>query len=373
MRNPDAVPPEVRAQLERLMDTPSLFLRDIDPVRGTAVLTPMSEDSYRASSFLDTRIRRGSDRELAIPLDTLLHLVSASGAPRPTLNYIFHVGHCGSSLLSRLLGELPDFLALREPPVLMGLARSHRRLDEPGFPIPPDAWERYLALGVAMLGRTWREGQRVLVKPTSHVANIIPQLMRHSGDERALLLFVDLETYLAAMLRPGVRQETRLYARDFRLRDFARVAPAAAATLGPASDIGDARLAAMNWLLQTGEFAVALGDPALQGRLLTVCFDSFLAAPRRGLTAICRFLGADQDPAAIATALAGPAATHHAKAPGNAYDAGRRTEELDAARAQCADEIRDGLAWARAVSGPDSPFAGLIERFSRPTGPPALP
>lgn len=370
MKDPDHVPEAVRTQLERLVDTPALFLRDIDPVSRRAVLAPMSEDSYRASSFLDTRIQRAGDRELAIPLDALLRLVAARPEPPNAIDYIFHVGHCGSSLLSRLLGELPEFLALREPPLLMGLARSHRRLDEPGFPISRSAWDELLQLSLRMLGRTWHPGQRALIKPTSHTANLIPLLMRFTGRERALLMYLDLETYLTVMLRAGVRQETRLYARDFRLRDFTRLAPAAAATLDTASD---AQLAAMNWLLQTREFAVALDDPALQGRLLPLDFDAFLATPEPILADVCRFLHTEQAPGTLTTLLAGPAATRHAKSPETLYDSGQRARELEASRARHADEIGAAMEWTRELTESCAEFAGLIERFSRPMATPAPP
>ena len=76
MKDPDPVPEGVRSRLEHIIDTPELFLRDVDPVGHRAVLTPMTEDSYRASSFLDTRIQRAGNRDLAIPLDTLRKLIT---------------------------------------------------------------------------------------------------------------------------------------------------------------------------------------------------------------------------------------------------------------------------------------------------------
>lgn len=368
MKDPDPVPAAVRSQLERLTDTPELFLRDIDPVRRRAVFAPMTEDSYRASSFLDTRLQRAGERELAIPLDTLLSLVAARRGPLRSIDYVFHVGHCGSSLLSRLLGELPDFLALREPPLLMGLSRSYRRLDEPAFPITRAAWDELLNLSLVMLGRTWRPEQRALIKPTSHVANLIQVLLGQTGNERGLLLYVDLETYLATMLRQSVRQETRLYARDFRLEDFRRIA--GAATAGD-SEPPDAQLAAMTWLLLTRELAAALDDVTLDGRLLAVDFDAFLAAPQRSLESVCRFLRVGQTPETLAALLDRPVATRHAKAPQTDYGGDRRRQALDASREAHAAEIQLGLDWARETAAACPAFAGLIERFSRATAPPA--
>ncbi|MEL7190174.1 MAG: hypothetical protein AAGK17_11525, partial [Pseudomonadota bacterium] len=41
---------------------------------------------------------------------------------RDDARFIFHIGHVGSTLLARLLGEAPDTLALREPQLLRQFA-----------------------------------------------------------------------------------------------------------------------------------------------------------------------------------------------------------------------------------------------------------
>ncbi len=75
---------------------------------------------YRAASFLDQRILTpNSERaeagwaELALPAEA-----------RRDAQYIFHIGNVGSTLISRLLGELPDVFALREPLLLRDFAAA---------------------------------------------------------------------------------------------------------------------------------------------------------------------------------------------------------------------------------------------------------
>ena len=96
--------PARKDRLLTMLTSPSMFLRDLDPLRGIATFSPMSEESYRASAFLDNRIVRAGDRDAAMDLDHLLELVRARPRRRRPIHYIFHIGHCGSTLLSKVLG-----------------------------------------------------------------------------------------------------------------------------------------------------------------------------------------------------------------------------------------------------------------------------
>src|SRR5689334_1566529 len=96
----------------------------LDPSSGMVRLVAMDRESYRAASFLD-------DRMLQRPLDAQVMPwpdVAAAVAEdlRSDARWIFHIGHVGSTLVSRLLGELEGVLAVREPRLLRDLAVSPR-------------------------------------------------------------------------------------------------------------------------------------------------------------------------------------------------------------------------------------------------------
>jgi len=365
-------PPENAESLHRqatLLLSPAMFLRDVDPLRGTAVFTPMSEESYRASSFLDNRIVRAGERDVMADLDDLVDLASSLSLERRVIHYLFHVGHCGSTLLSRVLGERPCYLALREPPLLMGLSRSVRSLGRPGFPIPPERWESLRDLSLLTLGKTWRADQTALVKPTSQAGNLIPILMRHTDRERAVMLYTDLEAYLAAMLRPHTRRETRLFARDFRTREFAGLVPGAPQT---SDAYDDGPLAAMSWLMHTREMAAALDDPAIGPRCMLLHFDTWLSDPRGVTSQVCEFLG----PALTADEMDRldglPLLSASAKTPGQPFSGEDRRRELAASRNDNAADIAAGLEWVREICDA-APFKGLLDRFAPATARPGPP
>src|SRR5688572_17253562 len=92
----------------------------LDPSAGIARMVAMDAAAYRAASFLD-------DRLLQSPVDSQLVAwpeieAAMAGTRRRDARWIFHIGHVGSTLVSRLLGELPSVLGLREPRLLRDLA-----------------------------------------------------------------------------------------------------------------------------------------------------------------------------------------------------------------------------------------------------------
>lgn len=135
-------------------------------------------------------------------------------APRAPLHWLFHIGHCGSTLVSRLLDLVPGILGLREPLPLLTLA--HGRTDP-----AVAAWQPRVR---ALLARGFPDTAAVVVKPTSLVATIAHQLVPGAG--RACLLWVDLETWLTTMLRDGALLAATLATEALRLPPDA--APAAA-------------------------------------------------------------------------------------------------------------------------------------------------
>ena len=91
----------------------------IDPRARLIRLVRMDEAAYRGASFLD-------DRMFAAPLETRLcslddALEEANSTGRNDARWIFHIGHVGSTLVARLLGELDGLLSIREPRSLRDL------------------------------------------------------------------------------------------------------------------------------------------------------------------------------------------------------------------------------------------------------------
>src|ERR1041385_5920933 len=121
------------ASLER---SPELFPHSLEPGTDAVTLIRVTEGEYAAASFLDERIlgRRTISRTISCA-----NLVGAVVQTRlqECCDFIFHIGHVGSTLLSRLLGRHRAVFALREPGILRTLAQMHF---EPGAS-PPARYE----------------------------------------------------------------------------------------------------------------------------------------------------------------------------------------------------------------------------------------
>jgi hypothetical protein len=115
--------------LSRLFASPDIYLQKIDVVRDLALLIEFSQSAYQAASFLDDRILSSTTRGNWVPLRRVIESAEQASHLRP-LHYIFHTGHVGSTLVSRLLDEIPGVCSLREPLPLRSLADTADALDQ---------------------------------------------------------------------------------------------------------------------------------------------------------------------------------------------------------------------------------------------------
>lgn len=326
-----------------LAASPALYPWSLDLERRAVLLVRMDEADYRASSFLDERIvtrdRRGQWLALAA-------LDQALGARRPApLHFIFHCGHVGSTLLSRLLDESDRVLSLREPVPLRLIAQAH----DAGAPDLDALLESLLGL--------WERGfphtDAVVLKATSAAERLAPRLLTLRPRARAVMLNVAAETYLATMLA-GENSATELNAqgpeRFHRLSKLLGAPPPRPATLG--------QLAAMSWLAERlTQRGIELAFPE---RVLSIDFDAML----RGLdVALGRVFAHFQIPLAaerVAAIAGGPVLSRYSKAPEHGHSPRLRGELLAQARGNYPNEIRTSLGWLAALAQSHPVVAALL-------------
>lgn len=284
---------------------------------GEAILIPMDRASYRASIFLDARIVEAAGPVERVPVETLL----AAAPPPQRIAWIFHVAHCGSTLLARALEELDDALVLREPLSLRQLG------------LEPDPQQ--LAAVLALLGRRYGGDVPTLVKANVPVNGLLPRIAAADPQAPAILLWSGLEDYLVAILRgPNHRGWVRGITDQLGARPWFGLAPVAG--------LGEAERAAALWLAQARLFAGALGAmPAAR----TLEAARFYADPAEVLARAARHVGRGADPARIAALVAGPLFNTYSKQPGVAFDnAARLAREADVRQA-LAGELTAGRRW----------------------------
>jgi hypothetical protein len=294
----------------------------LDPSAGMVRLVAMDSDSYRAASFLDDRLLQQAVDAQLVPWPEVE--AAMSDAARSDARWIFHIGHVGSTLISRLLGELEGVLAVREPRLLRDLALT-----------PPDVRQTYCAPAAKLFSRTFAESEIACVKATSFASEIAAELVPPA--ERALFLFAGPRKYIASILagENSVKElELLAGARENRLAGRG-------INLPPARD--DAERAAAAWACEMTSLEVAAG--AMRDRQIEWAdFDVLLVDMKAALTRIAGFFGFEASAERVETIINGPLMRRYSKALEYDYSPGLRAELIGNALAQYGQKIDGALA-----------------------------
>ena len=323
---------------QSLGKSPELFPAALDRGAANVLLVRLSESDYGAASFLDGRLFTTPRPKRTLPYAQLEAAVGAAGLTE-RCHWIFHIGHVGSTLLSRLLGAHPAMFSLREPQILRELAQDDARL----------------STFLKLWSRTFRPGQTALIKATSFVSEMAAELLSREAKPRALLMHVGAEAYLATILAgENAPAETRALAPS----RLARLRARASGGWPEPRSIGET--IAMSWVCEAT--ALAAAAEAAGERALWFDFERYLAEPREMLAKALAHFGGDPTEETVDAILAGPERAHYSKAPEHAYDAALRTDLLDEARDRHADEIARGLAWLKRASAEFPAIEDAMER-----------
>ena len=328
-----------------IIQSPTWFPLESD---GDAMrLVRLDEAAYRAASFLDQRLLKGGYEQAKCSAE----VIRAAGAQLPIrAHYIFHTGHVGSTLISRLIGEHERIFSVREPALLRTLLSYSQ---QPGGVAILNAVR-------ALLSRTWRPQQRAVVKVTSFANELAETLLTGADDPAAIFMFASPLAYLRGILGgPNSRVEARMLAPG-RLQRLARRLGEGAWRPDPGSE---GEHIAMSWLCEMTVLHQAASRCG--SRVLWVDFDAFLGNPADGLQAIFRVLGADMAWSDIEALVGSPLMNQYSKAPEYAYDAALRQEVLMSADQEHAQEIRRGMLWLRNVATRHALVAEVLERSAR--------
>ncbi|WP_271068732.1 hypothetical protein [Caulobacter sp. NIBR1757] len=337
----------------QLTATPDILLHSLDPVHEAAYLVRLTSRHYLEASFLDDRVLGDDTPGLWARLD---EIAEHTAALPERCDFIFHVGHVGSTLLSRLLGAAPGIHALREPTALPLLAQMHAQLSRPESLWSPERFEEVLGLCLKLWSRTYGKGQVPLVKATSWASELAPALLARPSKPRALMMTASPESWLAGVLSSQhglgdvrasaaiamARLHRRLGAEPWRLHTM---------SLG--------ERAALVWT--TEMLAMDTAARANPDQVLGIDFDIFLADPAQGLTKALKHLGQPADSTVVQAIVSSPLMSRYAKNLGQSFTAATRRQLQATSRANNAEEIRKGVAWIDAAASRFPAIARFLE------------
>ena len=303
------------------------------PAAGTLGLVRLDEAAYQRASFLDQRILSTKPDVGLCSIET----ASTAAAMLDTrAHYIFHIGHVGSTLISRILGEHPGFHSVREPALLRVMAAEQAQT----------AYSLNLTATLTLLARTWSTQQRALIKATSFVSEIAGSILATDDQAAALLVYTPALSYLRCILGgPNSRAESRVLAPARLARLQARIDR----TFFPSLPSSEGEWIAMSWLCEMTALCQAAARH--EARVRWIDFETFLLTPAVSLVDALRTLGATPSAQDVDALLAGPWMSRYAKAPEHAYDAALRRSVLEAADREHRREIRRGMDWLARTAG----------------------
>ena len=324
--------------------SPDIYPQKLDLGQQRVLMIRMTQADYRAASFLDDRMLTAETQGRWIALEAVL--AQASQVHCKPLHYIFHLGHAGSTLLSRLLAETADVNSLREPLPLRTLADA---FDKPEPNLLRDmAFEAFLNLW----SRGYAETRAVVLKTTSNTARIGAQLLDARPDSRAVYLSLSATRSIETLLSgQSSAVDINLWGsgRFERLKTLlAEHEVARPQTLG--------ELAAMTWLVERltcQDLRRRFGE-----RLLQLDFEDFLTDMRANLERVLSHFGLDTS--RVDAALQSPLLTHYSKKPSRPYSAQQRAQVLAETRVLQAEEISRAHAWLEGLAAQHESVADLL-------------
>lgn len=312
----------------------------LDVAAGVVRLVAMDRFSYRAASFLDDRLMQQPVDAQILPWPDVEAAVS--GKLRTDARWIFHIGHVGSTLVSRMLGEIQGVLAVREPRLLRDVALA-----------PAEVRERYVRPLAKLMSRTFGAHEIACVKATSFASEIAAQLVPRG--QRALMMYADPRNYVASILA-GENSVKELHAleacRAQRLRRRGIAVPAVRT---------DADLAAAAWACEmTTLEAVA---EAMADRLVEWAdFDRMLGNMAQELGRVAAFFGFAAPEGRLAEIASGPLMQRYSKDPKHEYSPTLRQQLIDQELGLQGREIEGALALLNATAEKSPLLARALSR-----------
>jgi len=327
------------ALLSGLAASPDVYVQKIDLARGAALLVQLNESAYRAASFLDDRILAPGLKGAWASLESVLGAAGSGAAGKP-LHFIFHTGHVGSTLLSRLLDESGCVLSLREPLPLRALADARDLLGLPESLLSSADFEGLERALLQLWSRGYNSTHSVVLKATSSTCRIATSLLERLTGARAVYLNLRAEPYLATLLAGensavDLRGHGPVRIRQLQTRIEAPLAPLHALSLG--------QLAAMSWLAETWNQHDAVDRAG--SRVLALDFDELLGDVAGSVRRVAEHFRLPIESGWLTSIAHSPVLTRYSKSPDFEYSPQLRRELLRESRQTNAAQIAAGLRW----------------------------
>src|ERR1700689_182978 len=168
------------AMVEDLGGSPELFPYMLDLPSDSVLFLRLKRTDYERASFLDARVHTPQVPSHALSWRQVAAAIEAAGLTE-RCGFIFHIGHVGSTLLSRLIGAHSRAFSLREPLLLRGFAHLKNEPRQAPAAWGSDGFEARLTCTLQLFSRTFEERVLPVVKASSFVSELSETLLSRAS------------------------------------------------------------------------------------------------------------------------------------------------------------------------------------------------
>lgn len=342
------------AWTDRLAERPEIYPHQLNLVNDSLLLVRLSAGEIKAAPFLDQRVLGQQTKGQWMPWQAVSEIFEGQASP-DFPGFVFHVGHCGSTLLSRLMEFAGDTQCLREPLPLRTLAQDLADRGEGRSFLAREDHHRRLR----WFARMWRRGAgHTVVKATSICGGLLPEILSFEPGVRAVFIYNRPETHIATLL---AGQNAMVDLRGFAQLRIQRLRQATGLDLR-LDRLSVGQLAALGWLSETVSVTESLADHPDRTFLLE--FESLLQDPAGQLGRTLGHLGIPVSREAIDAAVSSSVLRTYSKAPEHEYNAQTRAAILTDARSRFGPDISGGMAWLDQLAGQSRPVSDAMKAFA---------
>jgi hypothetical protein len=342
--------------LTELFTTPRWYPVSIDWPSQNVRFVEMSAETYRTSTFLDSRLRVSRFGSELVSLGEITR--AATDFPLGPINYIFHGAFCCSTLLARYLEAMPECFVLKEPYILSQFAY---RVAEDDYCQDCDFLPGLRAI-VWLLGRTFHPGQRVVIK-LCDVCNLLSNaLLELSSPANSAFVIASLTEFILSSFNSSERVgwiASRLrYSKRYPVPVKIPAAVLADSMQSPT------RRAAALWLMNRLH-AIWL-QASCPGRIRLWSAAQISETPSDVLTSIFAHLGIASQQETLDEALAGTAGHSHAKDIRRPFSRESRRRQLADLDAEHGAEAQAAAEWLLTLMAAEEGNLGLVSAVEWP-------
>ncbi len=330
---------QAKPDFSRIFQIAELLPCRVDEEENLVSFMRMSESAYRDSSFLDRRAK--VDQYFSTSIDSILkkyNSIRSQLFSQPT-HLVLYNGYCGSTLLSRLLHELPGCHVTKEPVITYWLSDAKINARTQGSLAKMDL----VGMLYFMLTRRWMSNKGMFIKIPSVNMILAEDLLSLNPANTAIYLYAGRKEFLSSYLK---KEQRRHEAHRFyeTLINYVRKTNLLGLPL-PDSNAGilsDTHCVAALWIIYSSLYT-RLISRFTSNRIYCCESQAFFRTPEQVLKTMTEKVRVQVANDEISTATSGGVSRTYSKNPDKEYSLDIRLAELKEQYTKNKSEIDEGM------------------------------